>query len=83
MQRISSGKLSAGDNMVHHQTQNLLSSILANQNQYPTRFGSPASGQSPVYEKNSPVWSPRLKNDNNNNQVENRNLNRNSYSKFK
>lgn len=82
MQRISSGRLSAGES-IHHQTQSLLSSLLANQSQYPTRYGSPATGQSPVYEKKSPppFWSPtRPKNDNNNNQVENRNLNRNVYN---
>ncbi|VVC24887.1 RNA recognition motif domain,Cytoplasmic polyadenylation element-binding protein, ZZ domain [Cinara cedri] len=82
MQRISSGRLSAGEN-IHHQTQNLLSSLLAQQSQYPTRYGSPATGQSPVYEKKSPppFWSPtRSTNDNNNNQNENRNLNRNIYS---
>lgn len=83
MQRISSGRLSAGENM-HHQTQNLLSSLLANQSQYPTRHGSPAAGQSPVFEKKSPppFWSPtnRSNNDNNNNQHENRNLNRNAFS---
>ncbi|XP_003243340.1 cytoplasmic polyadenylation element-binding protein 1 [Acyrthosiphon pisum] len=82
MQRISSGRLSAGDN-IHHQTQNLLSTLLANQSQYPTRYGSPAAGQSPVYEKRSPppFWSPtRPKNDSNNNQIENRTLNRNSFS---
>lgn len=82
MQRISSGRLSAGEN-IHNQ--NLLSSLLVQQNQYPTRYGSPAAGQSPIYEKKSPppFWSPtRSINDNNNNQKENRNLNRNSYSKF-
>jgi len=84
MKRISNGRLSAGDN-IHHQTQNLLSSLLANQSQYPTRYGSPGTSQSPIYEKKSPppFWSPtRPKNDSNNNQVENRTLNRNSYSKL-
>lgn len=84
MQRISSGRLSAGEN-IHHQTQNLLSTLLANQSQYPTRYGSPAAGQSPVYEKRSPppFWSPtRPKSDSNNNQIENRSLNRNSFSKY-
>lgn len=82
MQRISNGRLSTGENM--NQTQNLLSSILANQSQYPTRYGSPLSGQSPVYEKKSPppYWSPtRQKSDSNNNQIENRTFNRNFYSK--
>lgn len=84
MQRISSGRLSSEN--IHHQSQNLLSSLLANQSQYPTRYGSPAAGQSPVYEKRSPppFWSPTIsKNDSNNNQVENRTFNRNSYSKLK
>lgn len=79
MQRISSGRLSAGESF-HHQAQSLLNSLLANQAQYPTRYGSPAA-QSPVYEKKSPppFWSPtRSKNDSNNNQIENRNRNRNS-----
>jgi len=86
MQRISNGRLSANEN-INHQTQNLLSSLLANQNQYPTRYGSPSMpNQSPVYEKKSPppFWSPTLpKNDSNNNQIENRTFNRNSYSKTK
>lgn len=76
--------MSAGDN-IHHQAQNLLSSLLANQSQYPTRYGSPATGQSPVYEKKSPppFWSPtRPKTDSNNNQNENRTFNRNIYSKL-
>lgn len=67
MERISNGRLSAGEN-IHNQTQNLLSTILANQSQYPTRYGSPATGQSPVYEKKSPppFWSPtKSKNDRN------------------
>lgn len=85
MQRISSGRLSAGEN-VHYQAQNLLGSLLANQNAYPTtRYGSPIAGQSPVYEKKSPppFWSPtRPKNDQNNNQTENRTFNRNIYSKL-
>lgn len=84
MQRISSRRLSASEN-IHHQAQNLLSSLLATQNQYPSRYGSPALGQSPIYEKKSPppFWSPtRLKNDCNNNKIENRTLNRNIYSKL-
>jgi len=84
MKRISNGRLSSGDN-IHYQAQHLLSSLLANQSQYPTRYGSPAASQSPVYEKKSPppFWSPtRPKNDSNNNQVENRTLNRNSYSEL-
>lgn len=84
MQRISNGRLSVGENI--HQTQNLLSSLLVNQSQYPTRYGSPAASQSPVYEKRSPppFWSPtKPKNDNNNNNlVENRNLGRNVNSKL-
>lgn len=82
MQRISNRRLSSSEN-IHHQTQNLLCSILANQSQYPSRYGSPGVGQSPVYEKKSPppFWSPtRPKSDNNNNHAENRNLNRNIYS---
>jgi len=74
MQRISSGRLSASEN-IHHQAQNLLSSLIATQSQYPSRYGSPApAGQSPIYEKKSPppFWSPtRPKNDSNNNQIEN------------
>lgn len=72
MQRISSaGRLSASEN-IHHQTQNLLSSLLATQSQYPSRYGSPVSaGRSPIFEKKSPsFWSPtKPSNDNNNNQI--------------
>lgn len=88
MQRISSGSMSStGENNMHYQAQNLLGSLLANQNSYSTtQYGSPIAGQSPVYEKKSPppFWSPtRPNNDQNNNQIENRTFNRNIiYSKF-